>query len=316
MNPKITELIDQLKNKNRLALARAITLVESENVQDQGDADVLMESLKEIKTDSFRLAISGSPGVGKSTLIEALGLEFIKLGYKVAVLAIDPSSDISRGSILGDKTRMEELSRSEKAFIRPSASRGFLGGIGIATRDSMRLCEVAGYQIIIVETVGVGQSETMAAELVDYFMYVSIPGAGDDLQGIKKGVLERTDVVIINKVDGANKIAAEVAQKQYQSSLKILKGQDVPIYQVSALQKIGIEQLAIFLKNTWLSIKNEIAGRRTLQENFWVRIYFENFLRLKIDNMWNSSKDYGLAISGENSARAKARSLLNQIKLS
>lgn len=310
---KVADLVTQLKAKNRLALARAITLVESENEKDQLEADQLLESLKDVKTESFRIGISGSPGVGKSTLIETLGLEFIKLGYHVAVLAIDPSSDISQGSILGDKTRMEDLSRKEEAFIRPSPSRGFLGGIGIATRDAIRLCEVAGHDIVIVETVGVGQSESLAAQLVDYFVYVSIPGAGDDLQGIKKGVLERTDAVVINKVDGQNKVAAQIAQKQYQSSLKILRAADIPVYLVSALQKTGMVELAQHFKKVWGDHKMEILSRRQTQENFWVRIYLDYFLKLKVDGALRSHPQ-SPTLSNESSARKQARHLLTTLK--
>lgn len=308
----VADLILQVQSQNRLALARAITLVESENENDQKKADLLLKSLPDLPSESFRVAISGSPGVGKSTLIEILGLEWIRQGYRVAVLAIDPSSDISRGSILGDKTRMEELSRSTEAFIRPSPSRGFLGGIGIATRDAIRLCELAGYQIILVETVGVGQSETLASELVDHFVYVAIPGAGDDLQGIKKGVLERTDSVVINKVDGPNKILAEVAQKQLQSSLKILRAKDVPIFLVSALQKTGIADWVQSLKSTWMAEKNQIQERRAQQEIFWMKIYLENFLRLELDRFLMTTSS-PTSVSGQViSARSRARELLGQ----
>ena len=185
----------------RRALAKAITLLESTRADHRAQADALLTELLPYAGKSFRLGISGVPGVGKSTLIEALGLLLISLGHRVAVLAVDPSSSLSGGSILGDKTRMEHLSVHESAYIRPSPSSGTLGGVAEKTREAMLVCEAAGYDVVIVETVGVGQSETAVSSMTDMFVLLQLPNAGDDLQAIKKGVMELADLVVINKAD-------------------------------------------------------------------------------------------------------------------
>lgn len=307
--------IEQLKINllagQRLALAEAITLVESESEEDQKSADVLLSQLSVGTLPTLRLAFSGSPGVGKSSLIEELGLEWVRRGYKVAVLAIDPSSEISKGSILGDKTRMELLSRQENAFIRPSSSRGFLGGVASATRETIRLCEAAGYQIILIETVGVGQSETMAAELCDLFAYVTIPGAGDDLQGIKKGILEKTDFVIVNKSEKENKIAAEMAQKYLQGSLKILRQKEVPIWLCSALRKQGINLVVDDLIKLWNSERQNVAQKRIQQNDFWFRFYLEYFALKKIQSFYKAA----VLLKDEN-PRQTAKRLVEKLQLS
>lgn len=205
----------------RRAMAKAITLLESTRADHRGQADALLTALLPHTGQSFRLGISGVPGVGKSTFIEALGLYLINQGHRVAVLAVDPSSSVSGGSILGDKTRMELLSVHEKAYIRPSPSSGNLGGVAEKTREAMLVCEAAGYDIVIVETVGVGQSETAVANMTDMFVLMQLPNAGDELQAIKKGVMELADLVLINKADlDAN--AATRAQAQLTSSLRLL----------------------------------------------------------------------------------------------
>ncbi|MBP9907006.1 MAG: methylmalonyl Co-A mutase-associated GTPase MeaB [Rhodoferax sp.] len=207
--------------RQRRAIAKAITLLESTRADHRAQADDLLTALLPHTGRSFRLGISGVPGVGKSTFIEALGLYLIDQGHRVAVLAVDPSSSLSGGSILGDKTRMERLSVHEKAFIRPSPSSGTLGGVAEKTREAMLVCEAAGYDVVIVETVGVGQSETTVANMTDMFVLMQLPNAGDDLQAIKKGVMELADLVVINKADlDAN--AATRAQAQITSSLRLL----------------------------------------------------------------------------------------------
>ncbi len=207
--------------QQRRAIAKAITLLESTRTDHRAQADELLTTLLPHTGKSFRLGISGVPGVGKSTFIEALGLYLITLGHRVAVLAVDPSSTVSGGSILGDKTRMELLSVHEQAYIRPSPSSGTLGGVAEKTREAMLVCEAAGFDIVIVETVGVGQSETAVANMTDMFVLMQLPNAGDDLQAIKKGVMELADLVVINKAD-LDSSAATRAQAHITSSLRLL----------------------------------------------------------------------------------------------
>ncbi len=207
--------------RKRRAIAKAITLLESTRADHRAQADALLTALLPHTAKSFRLGISGVPGVGKSTFIEALGLYLIDKGHRVAVLAVDPSSSISGGSILGDKTRMEKLSMHERAYIRPSPSSGTLGGVAEKTREAMLVCEAAGYDMVLVETVGVGQSETAVANMTDMFVLLQLPNAGDDLQAIKKGVMELADLVVINKAD-IDAAAATRAQAQISSSLRLL----------------------------------------------------------------------------------------------
>ncbi len=205
----------------RRAISKAITLLESTRADHRLDADALLTTLLPHTGKSFRLGISGVPGVGKSTFIEVLGLYLIAQGHRVAVLTIDPSSTVSGGSILGDKTRMEMLSVHEKAYIRPSPSSGTLGGVAEKTREAMLVCEAAGYDVVIVETVGVGQSETAVSNMTDMFVLMQLPNAGDDLQAIKKGVMELADLVVINKAD-IDAIAAQRAQLQITSAMQLL----------------------------------------------------------------------------------------------
>jgi LAO/AO transport system kinase len=238
----------------RRAIAKAITLLESTRTDHREQADQLLTALLPHTGRSFRLGISGVPGVGKSTFIETLGLSLIGKGHRVAVLAVDPSSSVSGGSILGDKTRMEKLSVHERAYIRPSPSGGTLGGVAEKTREAMLVCEAAGYDIVIVETVGVGQSETAVAGMTDMFVLMQLPNAGDDLQAIKKGVMELTDLVVINKAD-IDPDAATRAQAQITSALRILGQHGHPdhahhdpqlwhpqVVQLSALKSQGLER--------------------------------------------------------------------------
>ncbi|WP_296358566.1 methylmalonyl Co-A mutase-associated GTPase MeaB [Ramlibacter sp.] len=216
-----TSILGSTGPQQRRAMAKAITLLESTRADHRAQADELLTSLLSHTGKSFRLGISGVPGVGKSTFIEALGLYLIAQGHRVAVLAVDPSSSVSGGSILGDKTRMEHLSVHERAYIRPSPSSGTLGGVAEKTRESMLVCEAAGYDVVIVETVGVGQSETAVAGMTDMFVLMQLPNAGDDLQAIKKGVMELADLVVINKAD-IDPDAAMRAQAQITSALRLL----------------------------------------------------------------------------------------------
>lgn len=213
---------ERLTAGDRRALAKAITLVESTHEQHQQAAQSLLESVLPQTGRSIRIGITGIPGVGKSTFIESFGLYLIGQGKKVAVLAVDPSSPISGGSILGDKTRMELLSREANAFIRPSPSAGTLGGVAHKTRESMLLCEAAGYDVVIIETVGVGQSEYEVASMVDFFLVLMLPNAGDELQGIKKGIMELADAVVVNKADGESTGLAERTRTHYQGAVNLL----------------------------------------------------------------------------------------------
>ncbi len=235
-----------LRQGNRRALAKAITLVESTLDHHRQDAQEILDALLPYTGNSIRIGISGVPGVGKSTFIEAFGLALIEQGKSVAVLAVDPSSPIHGGSILGDKTRMEELSRSQQAFIRPSPSAGALGGVAQKTRESMLLCEAAGYDVILVETVGVGQSEFEVAGMVDFFLVLMIPNAGDELQGIKKGIMEMVDGLVINKADGESVNLAKISQRHYQNALHLMQHSSFWTPQVltcSALQKTNLHDV-------------------------------------------------------------------------
>jgi len=244
---KLKEIATGVTGGNIRSLAKAITLVESRNKEHYLAAAALLDLLMPETGKSIRIGISGVPGVGKSTFIEALGLHLTANGHRVAILAVDPSSQLSGGSILGDKTRMEELSRDPNAYIRPSPAGDSLGGVARKTRETMLVCEAAGYDVIIVETVGVGQSEITVASMVDLFVLLQLPNAGDELQGIKKGVMEIADAIIINKAEGDNRPKADLARQQYLNALHIVKPRSrhwtVPVLTCSALHKEGIAEV-------------------------------------------------------------------------
>jgi len=217
----ITEFTDGILSSNISYVSKAITLVESTKHEHQEQAQQIINAIIQHSGKSFRLGITGVPGVGKSTFIESFGLEVIERGHKLAVLAIDPSSQLSKGSILGDKTRMEQLSIHPKAFIRPSPSSGSLGGVARKTKESIIICEAAGYDYILVETVGVGQSETAVHQLTDFFLLLMLAGAGDELQGIKRGIMEMADGMVITKADGTNLDKAKMARREYANALHL-----------------------------------------------------------------------------------------------
>ncbi|BFM10611.1 methylmalonyl Co-A mutase-associated GTPase MeaB [Simiduia litorea] len=280
--------IELLKQGNRRALAKAITLVESKLDSHRLEAQTLLETLLPDTGNSIRIGISGIPGVGKSTFIEAFGKHLISLGKKVAVLAVDPSSPVRGGSILGDKTRMEELSREDNAFIRPSPSEGALGGVAQKTRETMLLCEAAGYDVILVETVGVGQSEYEVAAMVDFFLVLMIPNAGDELQGIKRGIMELADALVINKADGESINLATRTQQHYQNAFHLIRHGAfwAPRVQTcSALNKQGIEsvwQMIVEFQN--LAVEHQaFAVKRSKQNADWMKKLIHQMLdqRLK-----------------------------------
>lgn len=262
----------------RRPLAKAITLLESTRADHRAQADALMNALMPHTGKSVRLGISGVPGVGKSTLIEVLGLHLIAQGHRVAVLAVDPSSTLSGGSILGDKTRMEQLSVHDQAFIRPSPSSGTLGGVAEKTREALLLCEAAGYDVVIVETVGVGQSETTVAGMTDLFVLLQLPNAGDDLQAIKRGVMELADIVVINKAD-IDAAAATRAEAQITSAMRIFGHHgnpdahgSPPVLQISALKHTGVADLWALVQQTMAQRRQEgwLAQRRQQQSQAWM----------------------------------------------
>lgn len=262
---------------NRIVLSRAITLVESQRKQDVLLAQrVLGQLMDKTQQKSIRIGITGSPGVGKSTFIEAFGLYLTSLGKKVAVLAIDPSSQRSKGSIMGDKTRMEELVREPLAYIRPSASGSTLGGVARKTRESILLCEAAGYEVVIIETVGVGQSEVAVKEMTDFFLLLMLAGAGDELQGIKKGIMEMTDAIAITKADGDNVKNAKRARVEYLNALHLFpanpSGWIPKVVTCSSLANTNIDQVWALIEEFQqkLTVNGWIAKNRAAQNLHWM----------------------------------------------
>lgn len=274
------ELAEKIISGNRRAIAKAITLIESSREDHQDDAQVLLEALLPHTGNAIRLGLTGVPGVGKSTFIESFGTMLTATGQKLAVLAIDPSSQITGGSILGDKTRMEELARDPNAFIRPTPSKGTLGGTARYTREAMMVLEAAGYDVIIVETVGVGQSEVAVANMVDMFLLLLSPSGGDELQGIKRGIMEIADLVIINKADGDFKNAARIASSDVKNALHLMKPKSenwsVDTLLTSALNKVGLDtvwQKIIEFKNA-MQKSGEFDKKRSEQvvSGIWLEL--------------------------------------------
>jgi LAO/AO transport system kinase len=286
--------VEKLLKGERRSLAKAITLIESSRAEDNTEAQKLLEKILPYSGKSLRLGITGVPGVGKSTFIESFGLFLISKGHKVAVLAIDPSSPISGGSILGDKTRMELLSQNEHAFIRPSPSLGFLGGVAQKTRESILLCEAAGFDYILVETVGVGQSEFEVADMVDFFLVLMLPNAGDELQGIKKGILELADSVIINKADGESLPLAMQTLAQYTSAMELMRHDPhwkAEVIQCSALQKNNLDVIYEMISRykQLTSASGYFSEKRLTQNSDWFKKLSLELIDLKIKQDKNLS---------------------------
>ncbi|AZV79166.1 methylmalonyl Co-A mutase-associated GTPase MeaB [Parasedimentitalea marina] len=273
----IDELSQKILNRDRRALARAITLVESQRSDHRAQATELLGTLAKHRRQALRIGLSGTPGVGKSTFIESFGLMLTAQGLRVAVLAVDPSSARSGGSILGDKTRMERLSRDPNAYIRPSPSQTHLGGVARRTREAVALCEAADFDVVLIETVGVGQSETVVAELSDLFLLLLAPAGGDELQGVKRGIMEIADVILVNKADGDLKSAATRTCADYSGALRLLRKreQDPPGYpkamMVSALEDQGLEHAWDSLQqlNNWRREQGHWDQRRADQARYW-----------------------------------------------
>jgi len=324
MTIKIQDIAAGVRAGNVRALAKAITLIESRNLDHSLAATTLLDELLPATGNSIRIGISGVPGAGKSTFIEAFGMLLLGQGHKVAVLAVDPSSQLSGGSILGDKTRMEELARESHAFIRPSPAGGTLGGVARKTRETMLVCEAAGYDVIIVETVGVGQSEITVASMVDFFLLLQLPNAGDELQGIKRGVMEIADAIVINKAEGDNRPRAELARQQYANALHMLKPKSlnwqVPAMLCSALHNQGITEVWSMVQDFRVRMQQsgELQRKRMLQASDWMWTLLMDDLKemfLRDCNVEALLEQVQAAVaSGATSPSAAARRLLEAFK--
>lgn len=319
----INDYLKGIREGDRYILSRAITLVESRRKNDQELAQSLLHTLMPETGSALRIGITGVPGVGKSTFIEYFGALIAQMGKKVAVLAIDPSSPASQGSILGDKTRMNTLATHPNAFIRPSATGNSLGGVGQKTRETMLLCEAAGHDVILIETVGVGQSETVVRGMVDFFLLLMLPGAGDELQGIKRGIMEMADAIVINKADSNNEKRARRAMQAYQNALHLFplppSGWTPPVLTCSALLKNGLEEV-------WKTV--EKFEQHTKTNGFWQqqrqaqnRDWFYEAIRQELEagffanqKVREQLRDYEEAVKlGDKLPRAAALELLSQV---
>ena len=284
----IDALVEGVLAADRTWLGRAVTLVESTHPDDRTTAAELLQRLLPHTGEAKRVGITGVPGVGKSTFIDALGTELTVEGHRVAVLAVDPSSSVSGGSILGDKTRMPNLAIDDAAYIRPSPSSGSLGGVTRTTRETMTVVEAAGFDVVLVETVGVGQSETAVADMVDFFLVMMLPGAGDELQGIKKGVLELADALVVNKADGGNEIAAQRAVRDYRAALSMTASTSLnwtpPVLAVSAIEGTGLDQVWNHIQSHHqaLSASGELTTRRADQQVRWMWSMVEDRLHNRL----------------------------------
>ncbi|MCB0192161.1 MAG: methylmalonyl Co-A mutase-associated GTPase MeaB [Anaerolineae bacterium] len=286
----VDDYVQGVLANDRMILGRTITLIESNSVAHMDMAQAVLKQLLPHTGNSIRIGITGVPGVGKSTFIEAFGCYLLEQGHKVAVLAVDPTSTLTKGSILGDKTRMERLSREKEAFIRPSPTSGMLGGVTRKSRETMLVCEAAGFDVILMETVGVGQSETMVRSMVDFFMLLMLAGAGDELQGIKKGIMELADALVINKADGDNVLKAKRARAEYNQAIHYLapatEGWQTKAYICSALMNTGVPDIwgvvDKFRQST--SESGMFEKRRRAQMVDWVHTMVEEHLKSSFFN--------------------------------
>lgn len=309
--------VEGILRGDRRTLSKAITLIESRRPEHRAQAEELLKSIMPYTGNSLRIGITGVPGAGKSTFIESFGKFAIKNGEKVAVLAIDPSSSVNKGSILGDKTRMEDLAKEDNAFIRPSPSSGFLGGVANTTFETMLLCEAAGYSLILVETVGVGQSEVLVSDITDVFLFLKIIGGGDELQGIKRGIMEMTDIIFINKVEEGNLAKAKNTKVELLRALQFLpakqKNWKVPVLLGSALENKGIPEVSekisefISLKKSdgsFMEIRKKQAEKRY---EYWVQQYIlQQFAKGESgENSYEKHKKNASALSANPSTEAK-----------
>ncbi|MDD4528518.1 MAG: methylmalonyl Co-A mutase-associated GTPase MeaB [Bacteroidales bacterium] len=306
----INDFVSGILNKDRIILSQAITLVESSRYDHQEKAQKIIEQCLPFAGKSIRLGITGVPGVGKSTVIDVLGTSLTKTGHKVAVLAIDPSSERSKGSILGDKTRMEDLSTDPNAFIRPSPSAGSLGGVARKTREIIILCEAAGFDVVIVETVGVGQSEVVAHSMVDFFLLLQLANAGDELQGIKRGIMEMADAIAINKAEGENKQKAEIAAGQYRNALHLFpiseSGWKPSVFTCSAYSQDNINLI-------WQTVNDYVI--HTKANNYFYKKRNEQNLKILSESIDSHLKEnfYTNPIIIKRITEAKKEILENQI---
>lgn len=320
------ELLEGIQSQDKRILGKAITLVESKKPEHRAQAEELLKMVLPLSGNSIRIGITGVPGAGKSTFIENFGKLAIENGKKVAVLAIDPSSSINKGSILGDKTRMEELAKDENAFIRPSPSSGFLGGVANTTFETMLICEAAGYDYILIETVGVGQSEVLVADISDVFLFLKIIGGGDELQGIKRGIMEMVDVIFINKVDDENLQKAKNTKLELQRALQFLPEKEktwkVPILLGSALNKIGLndvfEKISDFINLKKSNGRFDEVRKQQAEKRFeyWVKEYILSASKSskELENQYNMHKKNASELKYNPSSEAKifVESFLNK----
>jgi LAO/AO transport system kinase len=283
-----SDLVHGIRSGDRATLARAITLIESKRGDHRKTAHHLVQELLPLTGKAVRLGITGAPGAGKSTTIDVLGTYLTGKGHKVAVLAVDPSSTRTGGSILGDKTRMAQLAVDPHAFVRPSPSSGTLGGVAAKTRETMLVCEAAGYDVVMVETVGIGQSETAVADMTDFFLVLMLPGAGDELQGLKKGIVELADMIAVNKADGDNIERARRAAADYRAALNILTPQSStwspPVITYSALTQNGIDELwtQVLVHKKKMTGSGELETRRREQQVKWMWTMLEERLTARL----------------------------------
>ncbi len=322
--PSTEAFVEGILLCNKVILSQAITLVESNRVAHQQQAQEIIEACLPHSGKAIRIGITGTPGVGKSTFIENIGQLLIQKGHRVAILAIDPSSQVNRGSILGDKTRMQHLSVMPEAFIRPSAAGDSLGGVARKTRDTMVLCEAAGFDVIIIETVGVGQSEVAVHSMVDFFLLLLLPGAGDELQGIKRGIVEMADLIAINKADDNRMLLAKQAMAAYNNALHLFPPKEsgwIPkAVLCSALSKMGLEDILLYIFDYHLIMKNNgfLDNNRKAQSKQWLHDTIKQELLKQfygnhqlLDTINSVEQD---VVDGKTSAYHAAQLLINAAK--